>query len=246
MKKLLLTTALVTLIAAMPVTAQTTDPATGDAATTGTFTPPEGYTQFEVSTLTVEDLRGATIYDANGESVGEISDFVLAGGTTTPTPDTTTGADASGGMTDTDTTTGTTTDTTTGTTADTGSDAGTADTADTTSGTTTDTTGDTGTTTTDTMTDTTTDGTGTVTSTDTEQSVDVSDGQISHVVLDIGGFLGMGAHTVAVPIEELQVFRDGNNDVRVYLPWTQAQLEALPEYDANNPGTLDATKGTTN
>ena len=140
---------------------------------------------------------------------------------TTGTTDTTTGA--------TDSTTGTT-DTTTGTT-------------DSTAGTTaTDTT-----TTTDSTAGTTatTDGTGAVTSTGDQQSLDLAQGQISHVVLDVGGFLGIGTHSVAVPIEELQVFRDGNNDIRVYLPWTQAQLEALPEYDADNPGTLDATDGAT-
>ena len=88
MKTLLLTTALVSLIAAMPVQAQTTTSdtttdTTGTVATTGgTVTPPEGYTSFEVSTLTVDDLKGATIYDANGESVGAISDVVMASTTT--------------------------------------------------------------------------------------------------------------------------------------------------------------------
>ena len=271
MQKLLLTTALVSLIAAMPVTAQTaTDDTTTTGTMTGTFTPPEVYTAFDATTLTVDDLQGATIYDANGESVGEISDFVLGDGMTGSTGAAAgTGMDASGGVSDTGTTTAPATDPTSGDTTgdsgdtstgaagtdpgtdtstgtDTGTDTGAAGTAtDTTSG---DTTGDSGDT--STAVTGTTDGTGTMTGTPGEQAVDVSEGRISHVVLDVGGFLGMGVHTVAIPMEALQVFRDGSNDIRVYLPWTQEQLEALPEYDAANPASLDAadkaTSGATN
>lgn len=58
-------------------------------------------------------------------------------------------------------------------------------------------------------------------------------------VIDVGGFLGMGAHRVAVPAEELRLYRS-DGDSRVYLPWTREQLEALPEFDEDNPsaGTL--------
>lgn len=256
MKDLLLTTALISLIAVVPVHAQTTtdnstdgttttetdttvdtttdtttdavtdpatDPAAGtssatdttttgaavttDTATTASITPPEGYTEYDRTALTSDDLQGATVYDANGESVGEITELVMAS--------TTTGADASADMT-----------------------ANTADT-DATADTTGDATGD--------MVDeptasTTTDGTA---EGDTGASVTV-DGQVSHVVLDVGGFLGIGAHTVAVPMDALQVFRDANEDVRVYLPWTQAQLEALPEYSADDPSTLGTMSGATN
>lgn len=262
MKTLLLTTALVSLIAAMPVMAQTEGDTTTMTGSTGTFTPPEGYTAFDATTLTVDDLQGATIYDANGESVGSISDFVLTGaesGTSGAA-----GMDASGGVSDTGSTTTDTTDGTTSgsaTTDNTTGTGGTSDSGDTSSGsgagtTATDSTnsgsnsgatvegtggtGDSGDTSTGMAS---TDGTGTVTGTGTEdqQALDVGQGRISHVVLDVGGFLGMGVHTVAIPIEELQVFRDTNNDIRVYLPWTEDQLKALPEYDENNPSTLDAT-----
>lgn len=288
MKHLLLTTALVSLIAAVPVSAQTTD-TTGagtEATTGGTFTPPEGYTPFETATLTVEDLQGATVYDANGESVGEISDFVFAGGGVTgsatgTTTDSTAMTDGTGTTTDTATTTdsATTTDTTAGTdagaasdtasetgadtsgsvtgdattmaegTADTDTTAGESDTDVAATGNATDTTAGTGT---EATTDTAMDDTATTTtdnnaagtdmaSTEAQEEVDVSSGSISHVVLDVGGFLGIGTHTVAVPLEELQVFRDDGNNLRVYLPWTEAQLEAVPEFDENNPDSLDAT-----
>lgn len=170
----------------------TTDMATGtDVGATATITPPEGYTEYDRMALTSEDLQGATVYDANGESVGEITELVMAS--------TTTGAAATTDM----------SQNTTGTDA-------TTDMSDEPTGTTT------------------TDGTA---AGDTGASVSV-DGTVSHVVLDVGGFLGIGAHTVAVPMDALQVFRDANEDVRVYLPWTQAQLEALPEYNADDPSTL--------
>lgn len=206
MKHLLLTTALVSLIAAAPLSAQTTD-TTGDAAGTGTgtmFTPPEGYTAFESATLTVEDLQGATVYDANGGSVGEISDFVFAGGGSSATATGTTAGGATDGTAGTDTTAMTDG---TGATTETGTDTGTD-----------------------------------MAATEPQQEVDVTSGEISHVVLDVGGFLGIGTHAVAVPLDELQVFRDEGANLRIYLPWTQAQLEALPEFDENDPASLDATE----
>jgi hypothetical protein len=65
-----------------------------------------------------------------------------------------------------------------------------------------------------------------------------ADGAVSHVVLDLGGFLGIGVHTVAVPFEALQVYADGGNRLRIYLPWTEDQLRNLPEYEAGDPSTL--------
>ena len=262
MKNILLTTALVSLIAAVPLHAQTasgTDTGTGttdDTLVTGTtetttgatVTPPEGYTQFETTALTSDELEGATIYDANGESVGEISDFVFessgsASGDMGSGSTTVTGTDSMTDTTGTDTADTMTDTTTTGTDgAVTDSDTAT-DTANTETTTDPATGTDTATTTDTTAGDTTVAdnsvsneaGTGV----DAGQEI-ATQGQISHVVLDVGGFLGIGAHTVAVPLDALQVFRDGNNDLRVYLPWTQAQLEALPEFDENDPATFAA------
>ncbi len=58
-----------------------------------------------------------------------------------------------------------------------------------------------------------------------------ADGQVTHVVLDVGGFLGIGAKSVALPMEELTVAqRDGS--VRVWVNMTKEELEALPEYQS--------------
>lgn len=62
-------------------------------------------------------------------------------------------------------------------------------------------------------------------------------GQATHVIMDIGGFLGIGQHRVALPISDLALYRS-DNDTRVYLPWSREQIEALPAYDENDPATL--------
>lgn len=60
---------------------------------------------------------------------------------------------------------------------------------------------------------------------------------ISHAVLDVGGFLGMGQHRVAVPVADLTVYSN-DSETRVYLPWSREQIEALQVYDEANPATL--------
>lgn len=56
-------------------------------------------------------------------------------------------------------------------------------------------------------------------------------GQIREVVLDIGGFLGMGEHRIAVTYDEIKVLRDADwGNVRVYIDSTQSALENQPEY----------------
>ncbi|MGQ7845270.1 PRC-barrel domain-containing protein [Granulosicoccus sp. 3-233] len=55
---------------------------------------------------------------------------------------------------------------------------------------------------------------------------------VERVVVDVGGFLGMGEHEVAVTMEELHIMRsDDGMDFRVYMDATQEELEAQPEYD---------------
>ncbi|MCC5970577.1 MAG: PRC-barrel domain-containing protein [Pararhodobacter sp.] len=61
----------------------------------------------------------------------------------------------------------------------------------------------------------------------------VLDGQnaVTHVLVDVGGFLGMGSHTVALPVEEVNIlWHDANEDVRVHVDVTRDQLETMPEY----------------
>jgi hypothetical protein len=56
------------------------------------------------------------------------------------------------------------------------------------------------------------------------------DGNIERVLLDVGGWLGMGARTVAVDMDKLEVHRGRDGDVRVYVNMTEEELRQLPEY----------------
>lgn len=100
---------------------------------------PEGFATVAWSTLTVDQLRGAEVYDINNERVSDISDVVLG-----------------------------------------------------------------------------------------------TDDNVEAVLIDVGGFLGIGARTVAIPMNLLEIQgKQDASDLRVYLAITQEQLEALPEYVEN-------------
>lgn len=58
------------------------------------------------------------------------------------------------------------------------------------------------------------------------------EGQAEYAVIDIGGFLGLGTHTVAIGFDEMQILHDeGWADLRVYVDATQEELENMPEYE---------------
>ena len=54
----------------------------------------------------------------------------------------------------------------------------------------------------------------------------------SLVVLDVGGFLGLGERQIAVKMNQLNIVRSANDgdDFRVYVDSDQARLKAQPEY----------------
>ncbi|MGV3550345.1 PRC-barrel domain-containing protein [Rhizobium sp.] len=56
-------------------------------------------------------------------------------------------------------------------------------------------------------------------------------GQVERVVLDIGGFLGVGERQIAVTPDELNIVRtDDGSEFRVYVDADQANLKAQPEF----------------
>jgi hypothetical protein len=60
-----------------------------------------------------------------------------------------------------------------------------------------------------------------------------TDGRITHAVVDVGGFLGIGTHSVLLPFGRLTVLRETDGeDVRIHLDMTKEQLKAMPQHDA--------------
>lgn len=56
-------------------------------------------------------------------------------------------------------------------------------------------------------------------------------GQIERVVINVGGFLGLGEKPVAVTWDELQVLKSADgDDFRIYIDSSKEALEAQPEY----------------
>lgn len=50
------------------------------------------------------------------------------------------------------------------------------------------------------------------------------------VIIDVGGFLGIGAKPVAVPISNLDFMRDEDGEVHALTSWTKDQLKEMPEH----------------
>ena len=60
-----------------------------------------------------------------------------------------------------------------------------------------------------------------------------TDDRIDGVIVDVGGFLGIGAHTVMLRLDDAQIgWSDVDGDVRVQVTMTADQLEAMPEHDS--------------
>lgn len=55
-------------------------------------------------------------------------------------------------------------------------------------------------------------------------------GPSAQVVIDVGGFLGIGAKPVAVPATQLEFMRDEDGEVHAVTSWTKDQLKDMPEH----------------
>lgn len=58
-----------------------------------------------------------------------------------------------------------------------------------------------------------------------------TNGKITEAVIDVGGFLGIGAHSVLIPFEQLTVLRGTNgSDVRIHMDTTKERLKSMPNH----------------
>ncbi len=57
------------------------------------------------------------------------------------------------------------------------------------------------------------------------------DARVDAVIVDVGGFLGIGAKPVAVGLDNVQLMRDQGDSLYIYTQFSQDQLENAPAYD---------------
>jgi hypothetical protein len=55
-------------------------------------------------------------------------------------------------------------------------------------------------------------------------------GPTGEVIIDVGGFLGIGTKPVALAVKQLNFMRDENGDVHATTSLTKEQAKALPEH----------------
>ncbi|WAJ30001.1 PRC-barrel domain-containing protein [Antarcticirhabdus aurantiaca] len=61
-----------------------------------------------------------------------------------------------------------------------------------------------------------------------------ADGRVDAVIVDVGGFLGIGAKPVAVGLDNVQLMRDQGDSLYIYTQFSQDQLENAPAYDQSS------------
>ena len=77
--------------------------------------------------------------------------------------------------------------------------------------------------------------------------IDTREGRISHVVISVGGFMGVGEKKVVVPWADLKVASEGKRNVATL---EQAKLDSAPRWDRtvsdeSRPSGPSASPGTT-
>jgi hypothetical protein len=55
-------------------------------------------------------------------------------------------------------------------------------------------------------------------------------GASTQVIVDVGGFLGIGTKPVALTTRQLSFMRDGHGEIHATTDWTKDQLKDLPEH----------------
>lgn len=58
------------------------------------------------------------------------------------------------------------------------------------------------------------------------------EGKVKAAVVDVGGFLGLGEKPVELDLSKIDILRaDDGSDLRVYIPMTEEELKAMPDYE---------------
>lgn len=59
-----------------------------------------------------------------------------------------------------------------------------------------------------------------------------ADGKLDAMVVDVGGFLGIGEKPVAISVDQVEFYQGNSDEVFVLVPYTSAELENAKSYDA--------------
>lgn len=60
-----------------------------------------------------------------------------------------------------------------------------------------------------------------------------ADGKIDAMVIDVGGFLGLGEKPVAMAFKEVELYKNDSDEIAVVVPYTKKQLDTATAYDAD-------------
>lgn len=58
-----------------------------------------------------------------------------------------------------------------------------------------------------------------------------AEGEVTHVLTDVGGFLGLGSRTVAVALSDVEIEQDAEGHLLLHLDMTSSEIEDLPEFE---------------
>ena len=58
-------------------------------------------------------------------------------------------------------------------------------------------------------------------------------GEINNVIIDVGGFLGIGEKPVALSMDEVQLRVHDNDELRAYVPHTEDELDAMETWESD-------------
>ncbi|MDG4650500.1 PRC-barrel domain-containing protein [Roseibacterium sp. SDUM158017] len=61
-----------------------------------------------------------------------------------------------------------------------------------------------------------------------------SDGTIESVIIDVGGFLGLGEKPVEMSLDQVTLRRYAGDEIRAYVDATEADLDAMPEWEGSD------------
>lgn len=59
-----------------------------------------------------------------------------------------------------------------------------------------------------------------------------AENEVTHILIDVGGFLGVGERTVAVAVSDLEIESSAEVELSLHLNMTRSQIEELPEFSS--------------